>query len=265
MEAVELGVDELGVDPWVELTRYRERYDIEDRLEVVSSLERSIQRRHVRLAAAQQRVADLEKLLAEARRDLDVVDTEVRKSRQVGAQLISEILDQVRTENGEAWSPTPVLGFRMWHVADDALEGATQHRWASPSMRATCGRRIPGQDVPHSEERCGPPACGIYATKEVGWFPTVSGRRIDPDQAIGLVAMTGKVIEHDRGYRAAHVTVVALVARHRDRWILTDDAEIIASLFADPAATFACWGQESPHKDIEEFLNGARERRQPWT
>ena len=65
--------------------------------------------------------------------------------------------------------------------------------------------------MPHDAPGC---RCGIYAFKEAG--PRRSPARArGPAIAYGLVALGGKVVEHEHGYRAqrAEVLAVALVAR----------------------------------------------------
>lgn len=147
-------------DPWAELEIYRQRYDIEDQLVQVRSLERSIARRRAKATTVVRRLEQLERQLAGARRELAAVDREMAGSREIGALLIRDILDQVRTERGEAWTPVAIRGFRMWQIEDNALRGA-QMPWTSPLFTASCLREVPGDDIPHSDTRCGPPACGV--------------------------------------------------------------------------------------------------------
>ena len=66
----------------------------------------------------------------------------------------------------EAWSPTPVLGYRVWFVLAGAFHGAWE-RWEHPSLRARCLTTSTDDGVPHTDGRCGPHPCGIYAAKNV--------------------------------------------------------------------------------------------------
>ena len=253
------------LDAWTRLAIYRQRYDIEDRLGPIDGLERSIQRRGVRSAAAQRRVDELETLLAEAQRELRTLEREIEKTRRFGAHFIDEILDQVRIDHREAWTPRPVRGFRMWQVNDDGLYGA-KTRWQTPTLDAICLRDIPGDDIPHSARRCGVPACGIYATKRVELFPQGVSGRLESDKAIGVVAMTGKVFEHTHGYRCARATVIAIVARWRTHWLMTDDPELIRELAADPQHTIRDSGKRGFPADstIDSFLNNTRAKEETW-
>jgi hypothetical protein len=49
--------------------------------------------------------------------------------------------------------------------------------------------------------------------------------------AIGLVAMSGKVVEHEEGWRAERVTVLALAFMRGDRIMATDEPDEIEFLF----------------------------------
>jgi len=251
---------------WDELSRYRQRYDIEDRVGSIASLERSIQRRRSRASVVRRRVGELEGLLAESQRELTVIESEITQSRRVGAQLIREILDQVRIDHHEAWTPTPIRGFRMWQVNDDGFRGAKM-AWLSPIFVAECLREVPGEDVPHPVERCGPPACGVYATKRIEMFPQGIGGRLQEGQAIGVVGMTGKVIEHAKGYRSARAIVLAVVVRYRAHWLLTAESELIKQVFADPATVVLSCGKLGfpPAATIDAFLNETRQKEETWT
>lgn len=137
------------------------------------------------------------------------------------------------------WSPEAILGFRVWNVAD-ALYGARQ-AWPAAELTARCLRRPdrPTDDgVPHTEG-CSRPPCGIYAVKridrlvdEVG-LPG-PGRR----WAFGLVELTGKVVEHDRGYRARHARCIA-AAVVTSRELIRVEGPLLTDLFRNPQHTLA--------------------------
>lgn len=258
--------DNTAIQAWNDLATYRERYDIEDRLDAVRGLERSIDRRAVRLATAQRRLHELELMMIESRQELAVVEGEIDKSRKTGAFLIEEILHQVRIDYDERWTPAPIKGFRMWQITETGLQGV-KTRWTSPVMDARCLQRVPGQDVPHSLGQCGPPACGIYTTKRLDLFPRSATGHLDRGQALGVVAMTGKVVEHTDGYRGAHATVVAIAARLNGRWLATDDSRLVHDLFTDPHTTITRAGHPEPFDDqtINQLLERAMKKEQTWT
>jgi hypothetical protein len=136
----------------------------------------------------------------------------------------------------EFWSPRPVLGFRFWDMRG-RLHGAWR-AWDHPCREARCitGRteRDDG-DVPHTDGRCGHPPCGIYAFKEpaqlLGAFELPEGSR---RYVYGLVALSGKVVEHERGYRARRAAVVAAVVVGRGRLVRVEGLERLQNLFAAP-------------------------------
>lgn len=253
-------------EAWHRLALYRERYDIEDKLGIVSRLDESIRRRRACLEAAGRRVAELERQLAESRHQLAGIEREIEESARIWPPLIDEIIDQVRVDFGEAWTPRPVRGFRMWRIGPQGLFGASGVRWTSPTMVATCLRGFPGEDLPHSVARCGPPACGIYATKRIRDLGPDQAGWLGVDQAVGVVALTGKVVEHEEGYRGARATVVAIGVRWATRWVMTSDASLIESLFVDPLTTVRTEGSKEAPSDagIETFLNEAKKEEETW-
>jgi len=136
----------------------------------------------------------------------------------------------------EFWSPRPVLAFRMWEVRG-RLQGALQ-AWDRPVRVARCvsGRteRDDGE-VPHTDGRCGRPPCGIYAFREPAQLlasfglPEGSRRRV-----YGLVALSGKVVEHERGYRGQRASVVAAAVVGGGRLVRVEGIERMFSLFRAP-------------------------------
>lgn len=253
-------------DAWNRLSLYRERYDIEDRLDAVSRLERSIRRRRFRLDATEQRVNELEEMLAESRHQAEVLSREIAESRRIGLLLIDELIEKVRNDLGEAWTPRAIRGFRMWRVKPGGLHGATNVHWSSPTMEATCLRSVPLEDVPHREARCGPPACGIYTTKRLEDLDPGKAGWLGTDQAVGVVAMSGKVVEHDNGYRAARATVVAIAVRWAMRWMTTSEPEVIEALFADTLNTILAHGttDQPVGSRVEEFLTASKKEDESW-
>lgn len=254
------------LDQWSRLSVYRQRYHIGDRLEPLDSLERSLQRRGLRATALTKRLEQLEKMVTETRDELAAIDAEIEGSRKVGALLIEEVLDEVQSEMGEAWSPTPVHGFRVWRIEDNRIMGNQVH-WASPSLESQCLREIPGDDLPHSVDRCGPPACGIYAVKDLSMFPPDVARGGIHNSVLGVVAMHGKVVEHEEGYRSQNATAIAVSATDGTHRLMTEDPEVIAGLFADPGWALA--GADHTHTGVDngtkDFLESIKAKEEQWT
>ncbi|HEX6221734.1 MAG TPA: hypothetical protein VF115_11620 [Acidimicrobiia bacterium] len=252
-------------DPWDLLQVYRERYPIGHLLEQIDSLERSIERRRVRHQAIRRRMEDLEKQLTETKAEFDAVSDEIAGSRATGALLIEDILSRVRLENDERWSPTPLRGFRVWRIESDSIWG-NQVTWTEPRLVGRCLRSIPGEDVPHSMDRCGPPACGIYAVKDLDMFPSdVAGCEFR-DMAVGVVALAGKVIEHELGYRAQRASVVALAVHHEGHRVVTRQKSELEALFRAPADAIARLENNrfSSPNEARAFLESSR-KEDRWT
>ena len=253
-------------DQWQRLETYRQRYQIEDRLEAIHSLEKSLARRHLRRGALNRRIEELVKTLGEARSELRAVDAEIAGGRVAGALLIAQILDEVREEKGEGWSPFAVRGFRVWRIEDNMVKGNQVH-WPTPSLSSVCLRQLPGEDLPHPMSRCGPPACGIYAVKDLDRFPSGVGDGIMDRSMLGVVGLSGKVIEHRDGYRGQHGTVLGMSVNHWNRWLMTADERLIAEFFKNPRDVLFDRGDK--HRpdpfEVRRFLQAARDEERSWT
>lgn len=202
--------------------------------------------------------------LVEERRRLDGEWSRMRLAHDV---FTEDLADRIRRRHGEGWSPTAVVGYRMW-VLDPLgrLTGATGFPWTVPVLEASCARAIPGDDLPHTVGTCSDVGhgCGIYATRSPHELDIGSST----DWMVGAVALSGKVVEHERGYRAFRATVTALTGHAHDRWIETDDGSVIEDLFGDPAETIRRIG--APHATVPSsaaFATAAErlERNTTWT
>jgi hypothetical protein len=107
----------------------------------------------------------------------------------------------------------PVVGFRKWRVVRDHLSSPyIPLRWDEPVVRARCfpaNRSLMfGEgwlDEPHSAPHpdC---KCGVYAWHRL---PPVAAMP-DPDRALGVVALWGRIEVHDGGMRAERAAIRAL-------------------------------------------------------
>lgn len=191
------------------MATYRIRYSIEEQLAPIERLEDSVSRRSEAQLRLRHEVEHLESRITELEAKRRVLDQEIAGFERALEALIDDTLDHLRIDYGEAWSPTPIHGFRMWRVESDGLHGAKE-RWTCRSLEARCLARGPRLDVPHAEGVCASPPCGIYAIKELDTLISELGIKSYEQVALGLVALSGKVVEHELGYRAASVEVVAL-------------------------------------------------------
>ena len=82
---------------------------------------------------------------------------------------------------------------------------------------------------------------------------------------VGRVDLTGKVVEHDTGYRAEFAEAAAVVAVTRDGTLATRDPEVIDALFRHPDDTLQTAELQSfwTHHMISSYLSATGE--DPWT
>ena len=134
-----------------------------------------------------------------------------------------------------------MFGFRMWQL-QGRLQGAWKP-WDRPEYEATCLSRRTGPDagdVPHTDGRCGYPPCGLYCFKEPGQLiaafglPTGAARWV-----LGLVSLSGKVVEHENGYRARRARVLAAAVAGRGQIVRVEGDARLQALFAHPEGTIA--------------------------
>jgi hypothetical protein len=139
----------------------------------------------------------------------------------------------------EFWTPGVVLGFRMWELRG-SLWGAWKV-WDRPVHEARCLSRPKGElasDVPHTDGRCGYPACGLYCFKEPEQLLAAFGLpRGSAVSVLGLVSLSGKVVEHENGYRAQKARVLAAAAVGRGRVVRVEGEARLRSLFSRPEVT----------------------------
>lgn len=178
----------------------------------------------------QARLRDLKARLATLQADVDALDVEVAGLDKTIRFFLSDVIRQIEAEHGPSWSPVPMLGFRVWEMKNGGFHGY-RVRWDHRSLSAICAGGANNEDVPHTDGQCADPPCGIYAAKDVDRLISAHADADIGSMAIGLVAMAGKVVEHEQGWRAERVTVLALTFARGGRIFATDDPEEIEILF----------------------------------
>lgn len=212
------------------------------RIVAARSLAETIQRSHEEemgrgLAALQARSAELV-ASAQLRQEQEAERCRIEAERRAGRAGLPVM-----------WPPVAVLGFRVWEVGKTEVTGA-RLRWEVPSLSAVCLHWAPemfdDDEVPHTTG-CGSPPCGIYAftaaerlVQAVG-LPRGGGR-----WGYGVVELTGKVVEHEHGYRARHARVVAMVVVEGRKVTRVEGDDPLRTLFAAPEATLAALTMEQP-------------------
>ncbi len=188
------------------------------------------------------------------------IEAEIAGCRKGYEALLADTVERIKRDQREGWSPFPVLGFRLWGWRDGALHGAWQP-WKTTSKTATCGRG--DTEVPHSDGRCGRLGCGIYATKDLSALLEEHTGPNDHGYLAGMVELTGKVVEHENGYRAARAEVVAGVLVGADRILSTTEPVELDEVFRRPGDSMEQWGRPrsgTVWEEIERFMTPASDR-----
>ena len=160
----------------------------------------------------------------------------------------------------------PVVGFRRWRLLGERLSSPfIPVQWDERTLHARCfpaNRRLlfghGWLDEPHEapHPNC---KCGIYA-----WHrPPPRSRIPDPDQAMGVVTVWGRVEVHRDGMRAEHARIEALARGVTHQADLDETLREIASRLGlelvarqELAAVAADAGAALP----EEMMPGAEAR-----
>lgn len=168
-----------------------------------------------------------------------------------------------RSRSTPHWTPVPIVGYRAWRVYRNGLRGSRAW-WPGPVHEARC-RVDPSSPrlVPHDDGRCGRLGCGVYALADPGDVRSVLGTA--SPVVLGAVALTGKVVEHEAGYRAARAEVVAAAVLHRTRPVASTDRGWLVRLFLDPVAAIGEHGRDLRGDPIDYLTDAARRYEERWT
>lgn len=238
-------------------------------------LEDAIINRRIAAASLEFRLEEARRNAAELAGRIKALGNEIGGFERGLEALLRKILEEATEWSRPLWSPIPVFGYRLWWITHAGLSGATGFVWYRPHLSARCGGAVGTDDgeVPHTDGRCGKPPCGIYALKNpetilrfgISRSPDVAGHML------GLTALSGKVVEHDGGYRAQHAQVVAVAVTRPNGALVSDDPEWIGRLFRDPIGVAT--GPQPPSQrgpdarsDIIEFFATCKlKEEQKWT
>ncbi len=236
-------------------------------------LHKRITDRRARLASVLYRIEQARRLLEGLEDEASTINKEIAGYETGLRALLGGVLDEADDWAATLWSPIPVLAYRMWRLRDGRLHGV-RSAWNGPALEAHClgGGRVEGRSVgvPHTNGECGNPPCGIYA---YGAPQGLIGDLVQPGHAVGLVALSGKVVEHERGYRAQFAGVVALAVSVGGVIHYSADPSWVSGVFAggDPAApsggvTGHVNVRDHPAAEICRFFDTRKERfLQQWT
>ena len=238
-----------------ELELYRARYRSVAVPAEVDRLSLAIGRRQTRVDHLR---GQIEGLLDEVAR----IEAEIAGCRKGYEAVLTDTIERIKRDQQEGWTPFPVLGYRLWGWRDGFLHGAWQP-WKTTSKQAVCARG--DREVPHSDGRCGRLGCGIYAAKEPAPLLEEHTGPNDHGYFAGMVELTGKVVEHERGYRAARAEVVAGVLVAADRLVVTSSPHELDALFAGPAKALDELGEPRRGRAWDTIVDFMNQRSTTWT
>lgn len=230
-----------------------------DEAATIDRMRRRIGAQRIRLERLEHEVAAL---LAEIARE----EEEIAGREKALALLLGTVVTRLGRAHADAWSPVPMLGYRLWAMHEGALHGA-RSVWREPTFAATCADDP--TDVPHSDGRCGRLGCGVYATKELAPLLEMHVTPESHSYVAALVALSGKVVEHERGYRARSAAVVTAYAVWPDRVMASAQPERIAALFRGCDRLPSDWcelrcGAPDPLPALTEYLTARAEEETAW-
>jgi len=246
-----------------ELRREIRKY--EDRYGTMSAMV-DVAKANSAMAARQRRLEKLREEEEKLQTQIESMISEVKRIEKWLEFCLEDAIAQVKREHAEGWSPRPVLGYRLWGVSDEELHGV-KLAWTSRNLTATCLTTRDSGEIPHSDGRCGRLGCGVYAAKTVDPLYKEFNVWGMTNVALGLVALSGKVVEHDDGYRAAEATVVALGATLDGHLLLSTDPEEIDGVFRDPTVIHRGRRSDSLEQslvEMEVFIAEEARRAEQW-
>jgi hypothetical protein len=242
-----------------EIRRYQDRYGELSGMADLSKADSAMTTR-------QRRLDTLHKEEERIRAQINSMTSELRRIEKWLEFWLEDVITRVKREHAEGWSPRPVLGYRIWGVGKEALHGVKMP-WEGRTLVATCLSQGGDEEIPHTDGRCGRLGCGVYAAKTVDPLYVEFDVRGIGDVALGLVALSGKVVDHDEGYRAAEATVVALGASMGDYLMLTSDPNQIDEIFDDPTVISHASRVEAEDQrflEMETFVADEARRAEQW-
>lgn len=217
------------------------------------------------LTLVDERIADVNvaimstqsKLIAALEQAVGVAKSErVARTTSVAAARQNRMRELMDSDPAVMWSPSPVIGYRVWTLKGSGFIGS-HSPWSTSAFTATCGL---GDGVPHTDGRCADVAfgCGVYAAKDLRELLCQFDVLKRMNVAVGLVILTGKVVEHEIGYRAETAQVVSL-AFLDSRWLtFVEGANGVAGAFSSRGDTLKAVGYQerrpTGEHHIEEML-----------
>jgi hypothetical protein len=232
----------------------------------IDRLESAVSRREVARRGLRRQIEHLRERIAGLEVEAATIDGEVLGLQRALEALYLDVAEHRGLDLNQWWSPIPIVGYRAWLIEEDGLHGA-RVRWTSRHLTAGCLGTSAESEVPHVRGECGSPPCGIYATKSLKTLFRFFGGGVVREVALGLVSLSGRVVDHDLGYRGARAQAVSLAVIRGQGLYLTDDPDEIDRLFTSTRDEIGLMCQPTKHP-IEEalaYLEHQERRHQQWT
>lgn len=204
----------------------RGRLQRNDGLSEIQRLDGSIDRRTRQLEHINQQIDRLSE-------ERDRVEAEILGCYTGSEALLTDLVSRMEEIEGTDWTPIPIVSFTMWELSGNTMRDDAVS-WRGRRAVGTCDGSAAG-DLPHTTEACARGGCGIVGFRDLGLLGDVPS---DDLVCVGRLHMSGRVVEHEHGYRAELAEVVALIATDGSRWFRTRDRGQIDDFFATPEATF---------------------------
>ena len=244
----------------------RARYGIIGDPEGIERVDAGVLRRLVRIRHLDERRSEIETEIRALRAEIGGLESTLE-------MLAAAAVARIRHERGEVWSPVAMTGYRLWDSRPDGFHGF-RVQWRTHTLTAECPTTGTWDEIPHTDDRCGDPPCGIYAAKDLGELLDSGLGRSDVNRtAVGLVALSGKVVEHRGGYRGELAEVVALAYPRDGILHMTADMGEIRRTFEGISLPDLAGGRNTPLETgrrvsnpairdaIESFLTSEEQRR----
>jgi hypothetical protein len=213
--------------------RLREKYDLLRRRLRRTDGTDDIERLDVAIARRRARVRHLDEQIDALDAERERLKGEIVGCLHGAEALLIDLVDRLESLDGPCWAPTPIVGYSRFDVVDGALDDG-DHTWDEWTLRPACpdGRLSP----PHENGACRDGACGVLVWKALDQLPDVSGAKL---AALVEVSVSGRIVEHDLGYRGEFGRITALIAFDGGRWFRTRDTDQIEWFTTAPLEAFA--------------------------
>lgn len=232
----------------------RRRLQRNDGLSEIERLDGSIDRRTRRLEHINQQIDRLHE-------ERDRVEAEILGCFTGSEALLTDLVSRMEEIEGTDWTPIPIASFTMWELSGESMDdGAVS--WRGRTAVGTCGLSATG-DLPHTTKRCIRSECGIVGYRDLTMLGDVPSEGL---VGVGRLQMSGRVVEHEHGYRAELAEVVALIATDGSRWFRTRDRGQIDDFFTSPEVTFGRLSAPVPENavlyvELDLYLAGEESKR----